>query len=116
MGGMAFMILLCFLLVRYVATMSVWVCFSFCFVLSVGLLVWCVYFVCVRKIEGFLCREVVGWSVRGKRGWLCSLALCRNCFACSERCSAIGRTCVSPCRCCVFVYFVQPVAILIALF
>ena len=39
-----------------------------------------------------------------------------NCFACSVRCSAMGRTLVSSCKCCMLVFCVQPVAMRSALF
>ena len=46
--------------------------------------------------------------------WCCDFCLIRD--ACSWMCSFMGSTCVSSCRCCVFVSVVHPVAILSAVF
>ena len=45
-----------------------------------------------------------------------SSVCCRNCDACSCRCSLIGSVDVSACRCCMFVSCVHPVIVLSAVF
>lgn len=103
-------------------TVSVWDCLSCCFSVSfvrvlvflggegMGKRFW------FWKIVGFCFLFGGGWLLSLFRGWELDWDLMRYCFACSERCSEIGRTCVSSCRCCMLVSCVQPVAIRRALF